>query len=164
MKSCWPSNLERQNVGLSLRVFNESTVAALQLHASKENYSSQTSEFISLITDISIIFYVNTSNKGSRLKDTYSMPLRNNYLRFSFISKIVQWLGSWKEMHGKFGKLRSQTFTSFQHSCIALQNTVNIFVGYCGFSYVLSSFLQNDPLKRRFSLYRMMSGAQYNIQ
>ena len=38
MKFCWSSNLERQNFGLALRVFNESTVAALQLHASKENY------------------------------------------------------------------------------------------------------------------------------
>ena len=78
VKSCWPSNLERQNVGLTLRVFNESTAAALQLHASRENLSSQTSEFISLITNIWKIFNVNTPNKGFRFNDTNSMPLRNN--------------------------------------------------------------------------------------
>ena len=78
VKSCWPSNLERHNVGLALRVFNESTAAALQLHASRENLSSQTSEFISLITNICKIFNVNTPNKGFRLNDTNSIPLRNN--------------------------------------------------------------------------------------
>ena len=97
MKSCWPSNLERQNVGLVLRVFNESTAAALQLHASRENLSSHTSEFISLITNIWKIF------------------------------------------------------------------NVNILTGSRGFIFVLSSFLQNDPLEHHFSLYRMMSGAQYNV-
>ena len=27
VKSCWPSNLERQNVGMALRIFNDSTAA-----------------------------------------------------------------------------------------------------------------------------------------
>ena len=163
MKSCWPSNLERQNVGLVLRVFNESTAAALQLHASRENLSSHTSVFISLITNIWKIFNVNTPNKGFRLNDTNSMPLRNNDVRFSFLSEVVEWLDNWKMMPGKLGKLNSQTFTSFRHSSIALRNTVNILTGSRGFIFVLSSFLQNDPLEHRFSLYRMMSGAQYIV-
>ena len=105
VKSCWPSNLERQNVGLALRVFNGSTAAALQLHATRENLSSQTSEFISLITNIWKIFNVNTPNKGFRLNDTNSMSLRNNDVSFSFLSKVVEWLDNWKMMPGKLGKL-----------------------------------------------------------
>ena len=163
VKSCWPSNLERQNVGLALRVFNESTAAALQLHASRENLSPQTCAFISLITNIWKIFNVNTPNKGFRLNDTNSMPLRNNDVRFSFLSKVVEWLDYWKMMPGKLGKLSSQTFTSFRHSCIALQNTVNILTGSRGFTFVLSSFLQNYPLEHHFSLYRMISRAQFNV-
>ena len=62
---------------------------------------------------------------------------------------------------GKLGKLSSQTFTSFRHSCIALQNSVNILTGSSDFTFVLSSFLQND--EHHFSIYRMMSGAQYNV-
>ena len=64
---------------------------------------------------------------------------------------------------GKLGKLSSQTFTSFRHSCIALQNSVNILTGSSDFTFVLSSFLQNDPLEHHFSIYRMMSRAQYNV-
>ena len=162
-KSCWPSNLERQNVGLALRIFNDSTSAALQLKRSKKELSVQTSEFISLITRIWKIFNVGTPNKGVRLNDTDSQPLRNNDTRFIFLSRVVEWLDFWKSMPGKHGKLTCQTFTSFRHSCICLQNTVNILTGPCQFAYVLSSFLQNDPIEHHFGLYRMMSGAQYNI-
>ena len=123
----------------------------------------QTSEFISLITGIWKIFNVGTPNKGVRLNDTDSQPLRNNDTRFIFLSRVVEWLDFWKSMSGKHGKLTCQTFTSFQHSCICLQNTVNILTGPCQFSYVLISFLQNDPIEHHFGLYRMMSGAQYNI-
>ena len=66
-------------------------------------------------------------------------------------------------MPGKLGKLSSQTFTSFRHSCIALQNTVDILTRSRGFTFVLSSFQQNDPLEHHFGPYRMMSGAQYNV-
>ena len=38
VKSCWPSNLERQNVGMALRIFNDSTAAALQLKRSKKSF------------------------------------------------------------------------------------------------------------------------------
>ncbi len=59
-----------------------------------------------------------------------------------------------------FLKVSTQNFNSLERT---LQNTVNILNGSCDFSYVLSSFLQNDPLEHHFGLYRMMSGAQYNI-
>ena len=35
--------------------------------------------------------------------------------------------------------------------------------GHCGFTYLLSSFLQTDPLEHHFGLYRMMSGSNYHI-
>ena len=66
-------------------------------------------------------------------------------------------------MPDKNGKLSPQTFKSFRHSCLALPSIVNHLTENCGHSYVLSSFLQNDPLEHHFALYRMMSGAQYLI-
>ena len=33
-KSCWPTNLERQTVHLALRIFDEQTAAAIQIHNS----------------------------------------------------------------------------------------------------------------------------------
>ena len=39
-KSCPPSSLKRQNVNLALRIFEDSTAAALTLHASKDDQVS----------------------------------------------------------------------------------------------------------------------------
>ena len=63
----------------------------------------------------------------------------------------------------KTRKLTTQTFTSFRHSCIAITSIINHLIEDCEFTYVLTSFLQNDPLEHHFGLYRMMSGAQYHI-
>ena len=40
---------------------------------------------------------------------------------------------------------------------------LKVLTGDCGFSYVLSSFVQNDPIEHHFGLYRQMSGSNYNV-
>ena len=51
--SCWPSNLERQNVSLALRVFDYSTAAALAIQdSSRQTFNYQTSDFIKIITRV----------------------------------------------------------------------------------------------------------------
>ena len=96
VKSCWPSSLERQNVNLALRIFNDSTAAALTVHAAKYNEISETAQFINLISKVWKIFNVGTPNKGIRLNDEFSMPLLNNDKRFQFLSDVVRWLDEWK--------------------------------------------------------------------
>ena len=162
-KSCWPSNLERQNVSLALRVFDDSTAAALAIQdSSRQTFNYQTSDFIKIITRVWKIFNVNTPVKGIHLKDEYSMPLRYNDARFSFLSHLISWLDNWLNMPDS-GKLSKQTFTSFKHSTKSLMKIVNHLTENCGFDYVLTSFLQNDPLEHHFGLYRMMAGAHYHI-
>ena len=91
-KSCWPSNLERQNVSLAQRIFNESTAAALTIQNSSRNeFKSDTAEFITIISNLWKIFNVNTPNKGTRLKDDFSHPLVNNDPRFCYLDRIVDW-------------------------------------------------------------------------
>ena len=163
-KSCWPSNLERQNVSLAQRIFNESTAAALTIqNSSRTEFKSDTAEFITIISNLWKIFNVNTPNKGTRLKDVFSHPLVNNDPIFCYLDRIVDWLERWKDIPEKKGKLSAQTFTSLRHSCKALPKIVNHLTQNCGFYFVLSSFLQTDPLKHHFGLYRMMAGAQYHI-
>ena len=60
-------------------------------------------------------------------------------------------------------KLTPQTLTSFRHSCLTLPKLYEYLTGDCGFSYVLSSFVQNDPIEHHFGLYRQMSGSNYNV-
>ena len=97
------------------------------------------------------------------MNDELSLPLVNNDPRFHYLGRIVDWLDRWKTFPEKTGKLSTQTFTSFRHSCLALPKIVNHLTHNRGFSFVLSSFLQTDPLEHHFGLYRMMAGAHYHI-
>ena len=109
------------------------------------------------------IFNVNTPTKGIRIRDNLSLPLTYNDFRFTFLSRIVDWLEHWKNIPAKFGKLSPQIFASFHHTTVCLLKIVNYLTNSCGFDYVLSSFLQNDSLEHHFGLYRMLSGVQYQV-
>ena len=163
-KACWPTMLERQNVNLALKVFDTSTYAALTIFNTTHSSSqSQTPEFLDIIIKVWKIFNINTTHKHIRLNDEFSKPLEHNDERFTFLKLIANWLNCWRCRQGKHGKLSPQTFTSFSHSCLALIEIVNHLTQNCGFDYVLTSRLQNDPIEHHFGLYRMMSGAQYHI-
>ena len=165
-KSCWPSSIERENVKLALKIFNELTIAGLiiQDQSRDEAFKTQTAEFISIILDIWKIFNVSTPQKGIRLRDEFLKPLVRDDPRFSFLERIVVWIETW-EATTKANKasLTHQTFTSLRHTCITLPLLVHHLTNNCGFSYVLTSFLQNDALEHHFGLYRQMSGANYHI-
>ena len=81
-KACWPSNFERQNVKLALKIFNESTSAGLKINNSSriDNFKTQSAEFISIVVNIWKIFNVSTPQKGIRLKDEFSNHLVNEIL------------------------------------------------------------------------------------
>ena len=161
-KSCWPTSLERQNVKLALKIFDESTLAAISLR-NEANHNSQTEDFINIILKLWKIFNINGPNKDLRFKDDFSRQLFQNDERFSFLYRIVYWIDVWKALPGKGGKLSPQTFTSLKHSCLALPILVNFLTSECRFNYVLSYFLQTDPIEHHFGLYRMLSGANYHI-
>ena len=164
-KACWPSSLERQNVNLALRIFDETNVAALTIRQSRSNCvdNNHTCDFLSLICRVWKIFNIRSPMMGHRLNDEDSSPLLYNDSRFQLISSVICWLEYWKSLSNPQGKLTAQTFSSFRHSCIALPRLVNYLTGEGGFSYVLSSFLQNDPIEHHFGLYRQMSGSNYNV-
>ena len=165
VKACFPSSLERQNVKLVLKVVNELTLSALEIQNESRcpEYRNNTSSFVSILLTVWKICNINTPFKGTRLNDSLSRPLTLNDERFLFLTRIVFWLDAWQDLPDKTGKLSKQTYTSFRHACIALPLITNYLTEFCGFSYVLSSFLQTDPLEHHFGLYRMMSGSNYHI-
>ena len=158
------SQNERQNVNLALRVFNESTSAALKIqNDSRSEFKNDTPYFIDIINKIWKIFNANLPFKHVHLKDEFSSPLTEDDWRFSFLNLISKWLDRLRSTNDKDDKLSPQTFVSFRHSCITLPLIVSHLIKNCGFSYVLSYRLQNDPIEHQLGLYRMMSGAQYHI-
>ena len=147
-KALWPSSLVRQNVNLALRISDETNVAALIIQQSKSKCvdHTHTSDFLPLICHVWKIFNVKSPMMGYRLNDQDSSPHINDDSRFQLISTVVRWLKYWKGLSCTQGKLTAQTFSSFRNSCTALPKLVNYLTGECGFSYVLPSFLQNDPI------------------
>ena len=101
--------------------------------------------------------------KHVRLNDSLSRPLISNDDRFIFLMRIVYWLDAWQSLPEKGGKLSKQTFTSFRHECLVLPQISNFLTENCGYSFLLTSFLQTDPLEHHFGLYRMMSGSNYHV-
>ena len=91
------------------------------------------------------------------------MPIKQNEYRFKFLSSVVCWLDQWRELGFREGKLTLQTFTKFRYSCITLPKLVEYLTEDIGYSYVLSSFVKNDPIEHQFGLYRQMSGSNYNL-
>ena len=165
LKSCYPSILERQNVKLVLKVIHESTVAALAVQNDLRcpELLTDTSDFIQILLSLWKFFNVKIPYKHVRLNDAFSSPFVVNDERFSLLRRVVYWLEAWKSLPGKEGKLSLRTFTSFRHACVALLQITNHLVENCGFSYLLTSFLQTDPLEHHYGLYRLMSGANYHI-
>ena len=112
-KACWPSSLERQNVNLALEIFDESTSSAIKLQNASRNviFKTQTSDFIEVIIQLWKLFNINRPNKGIRMNDEFSQQFYYNDVRLAFLAKVVNWLGIWKALPGKDGKLSPQTFT-----------------------------------------------------
>ena len=165
LKSCYPSSLERQNVKLVLKVIHESTIAALTIQNEQRcaSYRNNTSEFVEILLSLWNFFNINVPFKHVRLNDPLSRPFSFNDERFLLLAKIIFWLEAWQSLPEKDGKLSKQTFTSFRHACLVLPQITNHLTGNCGYSYLLTSFLQTDPLEHHFGLYRMKSGANYHV-
>ena len=77
-------------------------------------------------------------------------------------SLIALLTGSLPGDHYPENMAKSTDFHFLQHTCEALPILVNHLTSQCGFSYVLTYFLQTDP-SLHFGLYRMMSGSNYHV-
>ena len=91
IKACFPSVIERQNVKLVLKVFNELTLAALKLHneLSNQEYRNSTHDFVEILLQLWKMFNINSPLMGKRLNDYMSRPLTYQDERFSFLDVLL---------------------------------------------------------------------------
>ena len=84
IKACFPSAIERQNVKLVLKVFNELTLAALKLQnqLSNQEYRNNTHDFVEILLQLWKLFNINSPLKGKRMNDNMSRPLTYQDERF----------------------------------------------------------------------------------
>lgn len=165
-KSLNPSNMERQNVKLALKIFSPSTAAALRACGPKLQleHVAGTAEFLELITKWWSIVNVKTCNKGIRLRDELQSPIASvTSPQVHFLVNIVEWLDLWQSLRFDTGVLTRETHSALRLTTDTLVKVTKYCLNELHFDYVLLGKFQTDSLEERFGKYRQLSGAQYHI-
>ena len=154
--SIYPSSIHRQKVPLALKVFDETTISALNVLIAE---SDGTQNFLKLFGKFWKIFNISDPKKGYFKNDPESMPFKSlDDERLLFLIELANWLDCWKS-HPSPGKLSSETFHSVSFSCRSLVELVKYLLGQLDFKYVLTAKLQTDCLESMFGIYRQMNGS-----
>jgi hypothetical protein len=161
LKSLFPSTFERQNVSLSLKIFNPFVKEALLKFGTSLANSTDTADFIDIISTWWKIVNVKTPLKGQRLQ-TPITPENSDDPKLVFLRKMNRWLDTWNS--GDFPhKLTSQTHTALSHTIHGMLEIIQYCFKELKMNYVLLGKFQTDPLEHRFGKYRQLAGGQYHI-
>nr|XP_054926027.1 uncharacterized protein LOC129384531 [Dermacentor andersoni] len=161
LKALNPSNMERQNVKLALKIFNSSTVA---VSVATFQHAKETSQYVDTILTWWNIINVKTSRKGQRLRDQLQGPIVSSSCpQLDFLERIVQWLDHWGSLKHDNGRLIRETHTAFSHTTHALHELAIYCLEELHFEYVFLGKFQTDSLEDRFGKYRQLSGANYHV-
>ena len=143
-----PGN-NNQNVPLALALFHETTIAAAKIYyPNREDFSG----FLNVIDTWWII--CNSKQRYSANPLGSAIVLNDNKTNFLFLL-LAFWVQEWSI---------SPYFTLTLQTSSALINTLRLQAMFIdellndGYDYILTARLQNDPIERRFSQYRQMSG------
>ena len=166
-KALWPSNLEKQNVNLVLKIFNEYVIESLLSFGIKNflPFSSEVAQFIKVITIWWTIMNVKSKFKGKRLNNPYATPLTNEDgdMKYEFLKNFDLWLQVWDDIKTGKGNLTRETYTALKHATQAMLAITDYCISDLKMDYILPGKFQTDNLEARFSKYRQMSGGNYNI-
>ncbi|VEN41670.1 unnamed protein product [Callosobruchus maculatus] len=159
-KSLYPSNLERQKVHLADNVFHQSTISSLKCTPEYQD----TADFVEIIRrwwDI-----VNTRNvlKGTLKRNEWSKPFENiSDVRIDFLEKFVNWLDKWHNIENNNGHLTNETFQAIRQSTIVLVKLIRYCFEHYAIKYILPGKFTSENLEKRFGIYRVLSGCNYNV-
>ena len=166
-KALYPSNLERQNVKLALKVFDEKSVVALGEYGSQTGTDvSGTQTFVNIVLTLWKILNVKTTNKGFRKRDDDCHPIKDvNDDRLQYLEDVYKWLCGWENLNQKSreGRLTNETRAALKHTVKCYVELVQYLLVCLQFKYVLTGKFQTDPLEARFGKHRRLSGTNYHI-
>ena len=166
-KALFPNAIERQNVKLALRIFDRTTVAALQtlgpVSPKLVNWEG-TAEFMNIVIKFWTIVNVKNTTKGvhKRLDDAKVLNDTADS-RLQWLQNMASWLKLWNNQTTKAGHLTKETFTALSHTVETLVLLVKHLLQHHKLSYVLLGKFQTDNLEARFGQYRMMCGTNYLV-
>lgn len=172
-KVLYPSSIERQNVKLCIRLFDNKNVTALEeVHKNNLHLVKGTVTFLNLISKWWKIVNVKSQFKGVRFRDTHYDAIKSPDCdkNIVFFKNFLRWLELWNDLTipgepntSRNGKLSTHTQFSLTHTCKAFIDMCNYLLIDLKFDYVLLGKFQTDNLEGRFGQYRLMSGGNYHI-
>jgi hypothetical protein len=138
-----PTGIQRQNVLLCVKLFDEKNISALRVK--KDEFSNSAVGTISFMETISTwwkIVNCKTPFKGKHLRDVNCEPVYSvEDERFIFLQKFVIWLQRWNDMELKnidkrHGKLTKQTQHALLHTTETLMLLCKFLFENYNFKYV----------------------------
>lgn len=158
-----PTSVQRASVKLTMAVFHDSTVSALEYYANNGHPEfMDTFYFVKFIADLIKIVNVKSIFNGHRRNDELRKPILSvNDYRLNHLEKCAGFFLEWK--NSRFPGLTSETNFAVINMCLSVKNIVTHLLLEKKSLHVLTGFLQSDPIEKRFGRYRQMSGANFFI-
>ena len=147
-----PGN-NKQSVNLALSIFHESTIAASKSYFPERK---DISGFLSLIHT----WWTIVNSRDRFCSNQLGNAVIDGDGKTDFFLSFAEWLNNWSE---------SPVFCLTPHTSDALIRTLYAQVLLVkellnsGYEYVILRKLQSDPLEKRFSQYRQMSGVRFLV-
>ena len=147
-----PGN-NKQSVPLALALFQESTIAAAKSYFPNRQ---DIHGFLNLIH----VWWTISNSKQRFSPNPLGNAVISNDNKTNFIRSFAHWIQEWSQ---------SPAFTLTKQTSSALVNTLQsqaMFIDELlndGYDFVLTARLQSDPIERRFSQYRQMSGGRFLV-
>ena len=152
-RSLHPGN-NKQSVPLALSIFHETTRAACESYLPDRK---DVSEFLKIIGT----WWLICNSKEITNPNPVGNAIKPGDGKTSYLEFMADWLENWWE--------KCPAFTLTANTSKALVRTLRAQSGLIkellseGYKFVLTSRLQSDPVERRFSQYRQMSGGRFLV-
>ena len=156
-------SIERVNVDLAARVFDESTVNALKWY-SQNGYPewSTTENFVSLIRRWWLKANVRTITAAQQKRDSDREAIGlDNLNQPEFFQEFKEFVEKWYKLSGETGGLSKETYNYLQQYSSAMPKLVIYLLREKDITYVLTANLQSDCIEKRFGCYRQSNGGLY---
>ena len=154
-----PGN-KKQNVQLALNIFYDTTIAGLT------SYFPQRADAIEFSKVINTWWIISNSKMKYNKRNKMGHAAVLGDKKPDFFRALADWFESWQNIQAS----GCEKFTLTKQTCSALIITLRATAALIedlldeeGFDHVLVARFQSDPLERRFSMYRQMSGGRFLV-
>ena len=149
----------KQSMPLALAIFHATTSAALESYFPEHNSASKFLELINI--------WWTMSNSKQKLNMNFHLgdAARLNDCKPEFFRKLAVWFSKWKLQQPSNSEKYTLSKQTTSALVITLRCTASLIEDLleAGYDFVLTARFQTDPLERRFSNYRQVSGGRFLV-